>query len=627
MKAKYIVLSLFLCAWLGVGVYVGRYIAGGMFLITYKSNPMAADETTWQSYWNDYQDYPKERKKLILSAGVPVAIFLGIPLIMFLASLTRPRSLHGDARFATGDEVNKAGLFAEKGMILGKFNGKYLINGADKFVLLIAPTRSGKGVGVIVPNLLNWDESCIVSDIKGENFDVTSGFRAAHGQAVYKFAPFDPEGNTHCWNPLSYIDRDPRFVVGDLQSIGYMLYPRKEGTDSFWSDQARNLFVGVSLYCLDCGIPLTMGQVLKRATGNGKPKEFWQGVVESGATPDGVVLSPSCLSALSQFTSNSENTLTSILSSFTAPLGIFANPIVDCATSSDDFDIRDIRKKRMTIYIVVPPNKLSEASLIMNLFFSLTYDQNTKVLPENDSSLKYLCLMIQDEFPALGKVLKFETAVGYLAGYGFRCITVAQSVSQLQSERLYGKEGARTLVANHKIQVMYAPTEQQDATEYSEILGYETMDGVSKGRSYSKGMPSRSENVSDHKRALMLPQELRELGPEREIVIVNDCKPIFAEKIQYYSDKAFIPRLLPAVKIPTVDLDAFLSGKPATTSLGPNTLNMRSATALNAMPHVTSSPAGVVIQREAEAVADWLFKQIDWYGGELTPAPSGLTAS
>jgi hypothetical protein len=108
---------------------------------------------------------------------------------------------------------------------------------------------------------------------------------------------------------------------------------------------------------------------------------------------------------------------------------------------------------------------------------------------------------------------------------------------------------------------------------------------------------------------------------------VNDCKPIFAEKIQYYSDKAFIPRLLPAVKIPTVDLDAFLSGKPATAFLGPNGLNMRSATALNAMPHVTPSPAGVVIQREAEAVADWLFKQIDWYGGDLTPAPSGLTAS
>ena len=290
-----------------------------------------------------------------------------------------------------------------------------------------------------------------------------------------------------------------------------------------------------------------------------------------------------------------------------------ANPLVDAATSSDDFDLRDIRRERMSIYVVVPPNKLAEAGLLVNLFFSVAIDQNTKVLPEQDSSFKYLALLVLDEFPALGRVDKFVKSVGYIAGYGLRSLTIAQSVSQLQDRDLYGEDGARTLVTNHMVQIMYAPREQKDANEYSEILGYSTEKGVSTGVSRGHGNPTRSENQSDQKRALMLPQELREMGTGRVIVLSDDCKPVFADKITYYTDPAFTPRIFPALVVPAIDIDLFIARREnrvrevvvgEIAPLGSLAVN------LSSMPTITSKD--VAQPAEVTAMADWLFSNVVW---------------
>jgi type IV secretion system protein VirD4 len=630
---KRIVIVVLLLAWLGVGAIATPYVAGGLYLFGKKQDIGLVKADTWSTLREALRFNDKETKNLYMAMAVPIVFILGVPLVIYLLASSTTRSLHGNARFATMAEMKKAGLLADKGMLLGKSSGKFLMTWAPKFLLLIAPTRSRKGVGIVIPNLLNWPDSVVVSDIKGENFDVTSGFRAANGQAVYKFAPFDEKSETHCWNPLSYVNQDPRFIVGDLQSIGFMLYPKKEGADSFWADQARNLFVGVALYCLESGHPFTISETLRRANGGGKPKEFWQQVVGNGASADGVPLSENCLNALRQFAGNAENTLTSILASFTAPLGVFANPIVDAATSSDDFDIRDIFKRRMSIYLVIPPNKLDEAGLLVNLFFSICYDQNSKVLPQKDPSIKYLCLMIQDEFPALGRVDKFVKGVGYLAGYGFRAITVAQSLSQLQSRELYGEEGARTLVSNHMLQVMFAPREQKDATEYSEILGYETVEGVSKGRSFTWGNSnSRNENVSEQKRALMMPQELRELGEFRQIVITDNCKPILCDKIEYFSDPVFMERLLPPVKVKPIDLAALLAersiaiGVPEKRRAPDNGFKFANGEIIfndaNNPNFVDTSaqPTGPLLKGEVDAMVEQLFREIDWQSNAGAPA-------
>lgn len=613
MKVKTVVVSLLVAAWLGAGGWALRYAAGGIYFIVHKTDPRQVQAETWQEYWDQYQDDRKEKKRLQLSMGLAVFGIFGLPLILILIATSKSRSLHGDARWATQNEAKEAGLFEEEGLILGKFGGKFLMMNEPKFVMLVAPTRSGKGVGTIIPNLLNWNQSCIVVDIKGENFDVTSGFRARHGQEVYKFAPFDEKFETHCSNPLSYVNRDPRFVVGELQSVGYMLYPKKDGDGAFWNDAARNLFVAVSLYCLESGYSLTIGEVLRRSSGNGRPKEFWQGVVDSGVSASGQALSKHCSDALSQFVSNSDNTLTSILSTFSAPLGAFTNPAVDAATSRDDFDLRDIRRRKMTIYVVIPPNRLAEASLLINLFFSIAIDQNTKTLPEKDPSLKYLALLLLDEFPALGRVDKYVKSIGYIAGYGLRSLMIAQSMSQLKDRELYGEEGSRTLATNHMVQIIYAPREQQDAQEYSEILGYYGLNATSRGRSSGRGSVTNSENVSEQKRALMLPQELREIGPDRVIVLADNCKPIFGDKIKYYEDEAFKPRVLPPIKVPTLDMDTFLAkseGRVRPVQPGEQVPASKLAVNLDTMPPVTNTSTPVA--QEVSAMADWLFSNVQW---------------
>lgn len=641
MKAKTVVLSLLVVAWIGAGAWSLRYAAGGMYYIVHKTDPRQVQADSWQVYWSQYKDDPKERKRLQGSMGFAVFGIFGLPLILIALASGKSRSLHGDARWATTAEVRGAGLLADDGLILGKLGGKYLMTAGAKFVMLIAPTGGGKGVGTIIPNLLNWNQSVIGVDVKEENFLFTSGFRAKHGQEVYKFAPFDERFETHCWNPLSYVNRDPRFTVGDLQSIGYMLYPKRDGDGAFWNDAARNLFVAVSLYCLDSDYPLTIGEVLRRASGNGRPKEFWQGVVDSGVSGSGRELGRHCRDLLNQFVSNSDNTLTSILSTFTAPLGVFVNPLVDAATSRDDFDVRDVRRRKMSIYIVVPPNRLAEASLLINLFFSIAIDQNTKTLPKNDPSLKYLCLLLLDEFPALGRVDKYSKAIGYIRAYGLPSLMVAQSMSQLKGGDLYGEEGAKTLATNHKIKIVYAPSEQDDAEEYSEILGYYGLNSTSRGVSRGRGAVTNSENSSEQKRALMMPQELREIGFERVIVLDDDCKPIFADKVLYYKDKAFVDRLksispslralgdvLPtkdqlehaafvvkdlAAPVKAIDMDTFIAkseGRVRAIEPGEQVPAGKLAINFDTMPPVTNIAAPVA--QEVSAMADWLFSNVRW---------------
>ena len=644
MKAKPIAIAAAMALWLGAGAWASRYVAGGAYLALHKTDPRTVQATTWSEYWADYQDDRQERKKLQGSMGLAIGLLFGAPIAAMLANTGRGRSLHGDARWATRREIEDAKLLGARGIILGKFAGKYLLMDEPKFVLLCAPARSGKGVGTIIPNLLHWPDSTLVVDIKGENFDVTSGFRARHGQKVFKFAPFDEKFETHRWNPLTYVSRDPRFVVGDLQGKGYMLYPKGEGTEGFFNDQARNLFVGLALYCIESRIPLTIGEVLRRSNGGGQPKEFWQAVVKDGVTAGGKTrLSEDCLNALRQFAGNSDNTLTSILSTFNAPLGVFANPLVDAATSADDFDLREVRRQRMSIYVCIPANKLDEAALLVNLFFSIAIDENTKVLPETDRSLKHKCLLILDEFPALGRVDKYVKSIGYIAGYGLRVLSIAQSLSQLQDRRLYGEEGARTLVTNHLMKLVYAPQEQKDAQEYSEILGYMTEKGVSRGRSHGKGSVTRSENVSDQRRALMLPQELREMGMERVIVLCDTCKPIFADKIFYYKDPVFVDRLktisptlralgekLPtkdelddvafvrkelAVPVPAIDLDGYLArreGRVRELTVDESVDASRLALNYASMPQASSK--ATPIAAEVSAMANWLFDNIKWTG-------------
>ena len=369
---------------------------------------------------------------------------------------------------------------------------------------------------------------------------------------------------THRYNPLGYVSEDPVDRIGDIDSIAQAFYNNPNSKDKFFDEQAKDLFRGITLLVLETpGIPHTLGEVFRQSSGYGKAlPEHLNEMIEK-AKAEGRPYSDECVAAISRVCTLSDNTFAGVKGSMQVPLMPWANARVDAATSANDFDLRDVRKKRMTIYVGIAPDKLAEAKNIINLFFDQLINQNTKTLPQQDKSLKYQCLMILDEFTAAGKINQIAQSISYQAGYNMRVLTIIQNKSQL--EDVYGKPGALTLMSNHALMIMYAPSPvvQSDANEYSEMLGYQTVKNTSHSRSFGK-QGSRSDSTSDQKRALMLPQELKEMDRWEEIVSLEHTKPIRCAKIKYFEDPTFTARVDWKVpEIPLVDLDEFIKNTKA----------------------------------------------------------------
>ncbi|MEE7546051.1 type IV secretory system conjugative DNA transfer family protein [Xanthomonas sp. Kuri4-1] len=489
-----------------------------------------------------------------LGGGLVGLVYL---LVLYLVFKPRKQALHGDARFANGGDLARNGLFkpSANGIVVGKFNGKLVRLSGQQFVILAAPTRSGKGVGIVIPNLLEYQESVVVLDIKQENFDLTSGWRASQGQEVFLFNPFAEDRRTHRWNPLSYVSTDPAFRVSDLMSIAAMLYPDGSDDQKFWVSQARNAFMAFALYLFEnwddeqslgfpggAGAP-TLGGVYRLSSGDGSDlKKYLKSLSERK------FLSGNARSAFANLLSQAEETFASIMGTLKEPLNAWINPVLDAATSGDDFLLTDLRRKKMTVYIGIQPNKLAESRLIINLLFSQIINLNTKELPKSNPDLKYQCLLLMDEFTSIGKVDIIASAVAYMAGYNIRLLPIIQSMAQLDAT--YGRDVSRTIITNHALQILYAPREQQDANDYSEMLGYTTVrkQNVTRGREVTR-------SVTEERRALMLPQELKAMGPEKEVFLYEGIShPVKCEKIRYYEDRYFTVRLLPKVDVATLSI-------------------------------------------------------------------------
>jgi type IV secretion system protein VirD4 len=588
------------------------YLSGAILMIVHKRVPDFNALTWYQNWYNLAGADHAFDKKLYGSLLAAVIISYGAPIAMYFAAAVQ-RPLHGAARFARISEIQKAGLLnTEKGILVGKLGSKYLVFPGQQFAILAAPTRSGKGVSAAIPNLLNWPDSAVCLDIKQTNFQKTAGYRKNCGQDVYLWNPFAENGKTHRCNILSYIR--PDFAISDANKIGYIFWPQTgDAKEDFFNDQARNLFLAVVLYLLETpGLPRTMGEVLRQGSGLGGPLVDHFKALIADREAKGKPLSQPCNLAFNRFFSNakSDNTLGGIISSFTGPLTTWSNPLVDAATSADDFDLRDLRKKRMTIYVGITPDYLPEAGRLLNAFFSVLLNMNTKETPEQNPELKYQCLLLLDEFTAMGRVNILATSAAYIAEYGLRVFTIIQSLSQLDGR--YGKEDSRTYITNHALQIIFAPREQRDANEASEMLGYLTQRAKSRGISRSSGTKSTtsssSENISDQRRALLLPQEVKEIGQDKEIIALENTKPILCEKIRYFDDPVFMARLLPAPDVPVLDMDLYHATvekriREATPEDVTGEINMQKLVASSSVDNI-SEPVNVA---EAQAFADKLW--------------------
>jgi type IV secretion system protein VirD4 len=581
MKTKQWMLGVAGSVGVGAVMYGTAYLAGWIILPILKVPLSAHHDWIWFSYWHYY---PALRSgPLAVSAALGFAASISPVALVFMP---KKRSLHGDATFATSAQVRRAGLHADKGIIVGQRDSQYLVFGGQQHVLMSAPTRSGKGVGVVIPNLLNWPDSVVVLDIKQENWGLTAGFRAGHGQACFLFNPAAEDRRTHRYNPLHYISNDPAFRINDVQKIAGMLYPDLPNVDPIWNASCRSMFVGIVLYLKETPeLPCTLGQVLRTTLTNEETSKYLQRLITERANTSKPI-SGECVTALNDFIGvTSENTRSSIKKTFTARLELWLNPVIDAATSANDFDLRALRRRRISLYVGITPDNLDRLQIIINVLFQQILDLNTRELPQSNPELKYSCLLLMDEFTAIGKISVLSKGISYIAGYNLRMLPIIQSPAQLRE--VYGKDAADTFTVNHAMQIVFAPREFKVCQEISESLGYETVksDSTSKAKNFFDSKKSASISTSDQRRALLLPQEVRDIGPDNAILLLEGTPPIRCKKIKYYRDDTFTQRLHTAPDVPMLDV------RTALETVRPNAVAVTPAAV--ASQANTRSPSGV----------------------------------
>lgn len=528
-------------------VIASQYLAGFLFAAIYRLDPRSIGPLTVTRYAYYYGDQPAVRSRLLFvsAAGLGGLLLASLPFL-----LPRPRSLHGDARFARRAEIAAAGLFASEGLFLGRVGRRYLVLAGQQGVLLSAPPRAEKGTAIVVPNLLFWRGSVLCLDVKLENWTLTAGYRARMGQDCYLFHPLGEKCQTACWNPLTYVSADPNLRISDVQRIAAILYPDVPGTDPFWPAGARSYFLGVTMYVLETPLlPPTLGEVLRQGMASDTEGfgHHWRRIIE-GRQKGRYPLSSPCVRALSEIIDLAPVTASSIRKTFTSRLDLFANPLLDRATSRNDFDLRDLRKRPMSIYLAINPGDLHLLQALLNLFIEQALNLQTRELPEHNPALRYQVAFILDELAAAGRIPILAQGVAYLPGYNVRLMLVVQAFSQLRE--IYGVQNAETMMKSLAARIVYAPKDVTEATEISQELGSTTVKARTRstpqwqmGGKHSR--PAGSVSVSEQKRPLLLPQEIKELGRDREILFYEGIRPILAKKNRYYRDRLFRKRLFP----------------------------------------------------------------------------------
>jgi type IV secretion system protein VirD4 len=277
-------------------------------------------------------------------------------------------------------------------------------------------------------------------------------------------------------------------------------------------------------------------------------------------------------------------------------LDLWLNPILDAATSGNDFDLRELRSKPLSIYVGVNPDDLHRLRPVLNLFFQQAIGLQTRELPERNPALKYQVMMLLDEFTALGRIPIIAEAISYLPGYNVRVVLVIQTPAQLRE--IYGAHNAETMLKSLAARIVFAPKDYSDAREISDELGFTTVKSKSLSKPMldfadARGRRSRSQTVSEQRRALLLPQEVKELGTDHAIIFYEGLRPIRCRKLRYFEDARFRARLLPAPVVPTASERVAIESPPmppAPPSVPPETEAM-------AKPEVTREATAADIER------------------------------
>lgn len=489
--------------------------------------------------------------------------------LIIKAAMQKP-SLYGDAKFASDADIRRSkavtwGDESKGGVIIGRYKGKLLRYIAPDFISMGAGTRAGKGAAIVIPNLLAWLFSVIVLDPKQECYKITSKFRQLiMGQKVYLLDPFSSK--THGFNPLFYIDLSHEKGSGYLFNLAETLWNASglPGTEAHFNSAAGRVFIGYTqlLYTLinhgqdylamyDVKPVFSIGTVLdlyyavnrEALLANGDESEcpdIKSRVANNGNEREQYLLRDA-LNKIKEYNDLGDEPRSSTEGTFFKKLHLFTLPLFRKATDRNDFDLRLLRKERMTIYLGVNADDLIIADDFLNLFFNFAINVSMRENPDFETDNKYDVLFLLDEFPAVGAMHYIKKASGFIAGFKLKLLTIYQNISQLIE--IYGEMGAKTLLSGHPCRVIYAVSEKEDADKFSAQLGYTTTKSTGKSRNRNKGSVSQGESENEAQRALVLPQELGTLKFHEEFILLKGENPIKCEKALYFNDPYFMDRL------------------------------------------------------------------------------------
>ncbi|MEA9446216.1 type IV secretory system conjugative DNA transfer family protein [Candidatus Fukatsuia symbiotica] len=455
-------------------------------------------------------------------------------------------------------------------ILIGKHptDDDFLASYGQTFVMLAAAPGTGKGVGMVIPNALTYPDSMVINDPKFENWHLTAGFRASCGQAVYRFSPEMLE--THRWNPLSRLNRDPLFRLGEIKAMASVLFVPDNPKNASFFGASADIFTALVLYLMETpSLPFTLPQIYEiaaqgMALGEWAKKEL--DARSNGNTP----LSSECLREMNRLVSSSQSKTGWPITQdiLNKRLSLYGEKTVAWAVSGDDIKFDDLRRKKMTVYFCVTEGALLKFGALMNLFYSQAIAANSKILPEYggnnpDGTLiyQYQVLFLMDEFAVMGVIEKMKTALALTRGAGLRYLIIFQGKAQLRADELYGVQGANSIMDAVHIEVVYAPGNIDAATEYSKRLGNTTVKVANFSENYGE-KKTRSKSYSDQARPLMLPQEVNELPYDKALIFVQatDKTPalkILARKIVWYQEAVFQARVnLPLPAVPVGDVNA-----------------------------------------------------------------------
>jgi type IV secretion system protein VirD4 len=496
-------------------------------------------------WWYFYEAYSPEvfaKGGLIAASGGFIAIAVAIGMSVWRAREARNAETYGSARWAKPQEVKVAGLLDPDGVVLGRYEGSYLRHDGPEHVLCFAPTRSGKGVGLVVPSLLTWPGSAIVHDIKGENWQLTAGFRARHGR-VLLFDPTNPKSSAY--NPLLEVRRG-EWEVRDVQNIADILVDPEGSLEkrNHWEKTSHALLVGAILHVLYAEKDKTLAGVAAFLSDPRRPIEATLAAMMKTAHLGEAGPHPVIASAARELLNKSDNERSGVLSTAMSFLGLYRDPVIAEVTRRCDWRIADMVEATAptTLYLVVPPSDINRTKPLIRLILNQVGRRLTEDLQANGG--RHRLLLMLDEFPALGRLDFFESALAFMAGYGLKSFLIAQSLNQI--EKAYGPNNS--ILDNCHVRVSFATNDERTAKRVSDALGTATEMKAMKnyaGHRLSPWLGHLMVSRSETARQLLTPGEIMQLPPTDEIVMVAGTPPIRAKKARYYEDRRFTERVLP----------------------------------------------------------------------------------